>query len=98
MLLEMLSEFACAVCELGFDPYMPGEHFHQLFPDRIIQYVFGVDNFFSPQPLGNIGGYPPEFVAAVGERLGSRRLWKMVTVTRRRQRSENTVLIQQHQA
>jgi len=96
--LEVFSEFARVTRELGLQPDVPGQHFHELDPCDSIEHVLGVDYFLTPQTLGDVGAYPPEFVAAVEERLG--RWWSrdIAAFADLCQRPDHTVLIQEDQA
>src|SRR5262249_52485867 len=58
--------------------------------------MFGIRQFFSPQPFGNPRANPPEFVAAIEECLSSRHLGKIIAVAGWWKWRKAIVLVQQH--
>ena len=71
MLAGAVAEIRCA------GPYTSSSIFISI-PDIVVEDVFGIDDLPPPQAFGNIGRYPPEFVAAIGEGFGGGRLGEIV--------------------
>ena len=64
--------FPGLIVEIRLRADMPDQDLHQHVPHIMVHHMLGVGDLLPPEPLGNIGGDPPELVAAVGKGLGSR--------------------------